>query len=395
MLTGTVYVALWGQIIFVLSTGVLGCILLRDFKVPYNINLLVTYLVISIALAVILIIHFIIVPLSNDPIPYIALYVRFIIIGLFFMHLKDRKIDFGLLLQGILKFIACHAIIAFVLSFFVIKYVFYVNSEDLISSTFLYTFFYNSSFELFGITVYRNQGLFWEPGILQIFMNILFFMSSFIFQDRRYQMIAAFVILTTYSTTGIAILLLQFLILLFSGNTTRTQKTVIVLVLCIVALPVFILNYKQKVTEGNDSTSEVTSSLVRAYDFVEGVNLTRKYPLTGIGLSVDTYKAVKAADKSFLNSYSNEFIDAILDRKSSNSVMYFFTRFGIPFTLFWFICIYRQSLTVGKKWLFFLIIMISNLSEPLILDPFFVLITCSGLYSLFRFKLIEPKSYAI
>lgn len=395
MLTGTVYAALWGPMIFVLSTIVLAIIFLRDFKVPYSTNLLVTYLVISLMFGAVLFIHFIAVPFSNDPIAYIILYFRFIIIGLFFMHLKGRNIDFGLLFQGILKFIACHAIIGFILSFFVIRFVVNVNSEDLNSNTFLYAFFYNSSFNLFGLTVYRNQGLFWEPGILQIFMNILFFMSSFVFRNKRYQIIAAILILTTYSTTGIAILLLQFIVLLFSGNMKRVQKVIIIVFLILVGLPVFVLNYTQKVNEGDTSSSEVTSSIMRVYDFAEGVNITGRYPLTGIGMSGDTYKSVKSSSASLLSGYSSEFVDLIADRRSSNSIMYFLTRFGIPFVFAWFFLVYKQSLTKEKRWLFLLIIIISNLSEPLILDPFFVLIACSGLYSLFRFKLVGSEPYAI
>jgi len=395
MLTGTVYAALWGPMIFVLSTIILVIIFLRDFKITYSTNLLITYLVISLVFGAVLFIHFFAVPFSNDPVAYIILYLRFIIIGLFFTHLKGRNINFGLLLQGTLKFIACHAILGFILSFFVIRFLINVNSEDLNSYTFLYAFFYNSSFDLFGITFYRNQGLFWEPGILQIFMNILFFMSSFVFQNKRYQIIAAFLILTTYSTTGIGILLLQFLVLLFSVNTTRIQKGIIVLFLVVVALPVFILNYTQKVNEGSSSSSEVTSSIMRVYDFAEGVNITGRYPLTGIGMSGDTYKAVKSSSASLLSNYSSGFVDIIADRRSSNSIMYFLTRFGIPFVFAWFFLLYKQSVATEKRWLFLLIIIISNLSEPLILDPFFVLLVCSGLYSLFRFKLVGSEPYAI
>lgn len=395
MLTGTVYAALWGPMLFVVSAGVLGIILLRDFKVPYPTNLLVTYLVISLIFGAVLLIHFIVVPFSNDPVAYIILYLRFIIIGLFFMHLKGRNIDFGLLLQGTLKFIACHAIVGFILSFFVIRFVVNVNSEDLVSNTFLYAFFYNSSFNLFGITVYRNQGLFWEPGILQIYMNLLFFMSSFVFRNKRYQIIAAILILSTYSTTGIAILLLQFVVLLFSDNMKRVQKIIIVVFLFLVGLPVFVINYTQKLSEGDTSSSEVTSSIMRVYDFAEGASITARYPLTGIGMSGETYKAVKRSSASLLSGYSSEFVDLIADRKSSNSIMYFLTRFGIPFVFAWFFLVYKQGLTKEKRWLFLLIIIISNLSEPLILDPFFVLIACSGLYSLFRFKLIGSEPYAI
>ena len=42
------------------------------------------------------------------------------------------------------------------------------------------------TFSLFGFQCARNQGLFWEPGVLQFFLNILFFLEAFIIKRNRY-----------------------------------------------------------------------------------------------------------------------------------------------------------------------------------------------------------------
>lgn len=385
--TGTVYAALWSNFIFAISAIVLIAILLKEVGIGYKRSNMITYATMSMLLGIILIIHYAIVPLANNPIPYLTFYLRFIIIGMFFIYLADRKIDFALLLKNVLQLFAWHSVVAFVFSFFLAGYVFKVNSEKFYSDTFYYIFFYNSTFNLFGITFYRNQGLFWEPGILQIFMNILFFISSFIYPNKKNQILSAFSILSTYSTTGIAILILQFLVILFTGKITKVQKAIIFLILFAVTLPLFFLNYANKTNESSSLESDVSSSALRAYDFVEGINITMRFPLTGIGLSEDTYTAVKNVDSPFLGAYSQAFVDSILSRKSANSVFLFFSRFGIPFALLWFILLYKQDLFREKRWVFFLIITIANLSEPLLMEPFFILVSASGLYSLMKFKI--------
>jgi hypothetical protein len=395
VLTGTVYAALVSSVILAISVVVLILLFLKDVNAKYNINLLFTYFALTLLLAGIFLCHFIIVPLGNDLVPYAGLYLRFTLAGLFFVYLKNKQTDFSYLLQSVLKWIAIHATLGFILSSFLIDYVLSVNSENFHSNTFLYLFFYNSHFSLLGINIYRNQGIFWEPGILQIYMNILFFISSFLIRNRKLQILAAILILTTYSTTGIGILLIQFLVILFSGNATFIQKTALLLMLLTVAIPIFILNYNAKVNNDDDSTDQ-TSSAFRIYDMVEGFNISRQYPLTGIGLSEDTYKAVKSANNSFFTNYSQDFTNILLDRRSSNSVMFFLTRFGIPFTLGYFIVLYRQKLFEKKKWLIFLIIILSNLSEPLLLSPFFVLIAASGFYSMIKFHYnVLHKPYII
>ena len=345
-----------------------------------------TYLGLTFLLGLILLAHFIIVPLSNDVVSYLTLYFRFTVMGLFCVYIKNKGLDFSYLLQSVLKWIAFHAAIGFMLSFFIISFVFSLTSENFHSTTFLYLFFYNSNFQVLGISIYRNQGIFWEPGILQIYMNILFFISSFAIRNKTLQIFSAILVLTTYSTTGIGILLLQLLVILFLGKTSIIQKAVLFLLLATIAVPIFIFNTRQKVDD-DSATTDQTSSAFRVYDLLEGVKITSQYPLTGIGLSEETYKAVKSANNSFFTNYSQDFTNIVLDRRSSNSVMYFLTRFGIPFTLGCFFLLYRQVFFEHKKWLFFLIIIISNLSEPLLTSPFFILIAASGFYSIARLKL--------
>lgn len=345
-----------------------------------------TYLSISILLGTLFLCHFLLVPLPNDPIPYFNLYIRIITTALFFVFLKNSALDFSSLLQSVLKGIAIHGVLSFLLSFFVIDYVFNVTTEDIYVNTFFYIFFYNSSFELFGITLYRNQGIFWEPGILQVYMNILFFICTFVKPNKKYQIISAFLVFTTYSTTGIGMLLLQFLVIVFSGKISKKQRMMIVTSLIVLVIPVFIINYQQKLNDNAEATTEITSSVLRIYDLMEGLNIMQKYPFTGIGVSDETYTVVKNANSILNRNYNYEFIDAVLSRRSSNSVLYFITRFGLPMAFLFFFMFYKQTLIQEKKILFFSIILISNMSEPLLMSPFFLLILCSAFYGLFKIQ---------
>ncbi len=337
--------------------------------------------------------HFLIVPFQNNPLPYIGLFVRIISVGLFYVYIKNKKLNLALLLKSALKVVAYHALISFILSFFVSKYLVSINYNDYYTSTFGYVFFYYSNFNLFGLTLYRNQGIFWEPGILQIYMNILFFISSFVSKDRKLQILTAFLICTTYSTTGIGVLLLQILVILLRTNVSVVKKLLVSLFVLFIMLPLFIINSQQKLND--DADSDVSSSVLRIYDFLEGVEITKTYPLTGIGLSQEAYVAFKKTHSSLTKDYSQEFTNTVSERRSSNSVLYFFTRFGIPFSLCWFFLVYKQNLITEKKWLFFSIVIIENISEPLLIEPFFVLLVASGLFGSLRIRLKDPSPLSL
>lgn len=381
LLTGSIYGVLWSNLLFFLSVVLLVMIIVNNSSIRYSKNLITNFVFYSVFLGAVFILHYLLVPLSNDFIPYLNIYLRFLSISFFIFFVETKKVDNISLLNGVLIIIALHAVLSFCLSFFVNGFLSPINTEAIYSNSFFYLFFFNSSFDLFGITLYRNQGVFWEPGILQIYMNILFFINTFIYKNRKNQILAVFIILSTYSTTGIALLFIQLFILLFSYKMTTINRISIIGILAAVMFPIFILNYTNKIQEQSDVT-DVTSSSLRLYDLLEGIHIIKEYPLTGIGLSADTYLNVKNANNSLFGNYSMEFINSILDRKSSNSVMYFLTRFGLPFSLLWFFILYRQKIIPEKRMLFFLIVIVSNLSEPLLFYPFFLLFIASGLFGL-------------
>lgn len=393
LLTGTVYAVIGNAVLLGLSTVVLLALFFKNINATYNVNLISTYVILSTLLAVVLAVHFLVVPMTNSPLPYIGMLFRVSSLGLFWVYLRNKKLDFCELLQSVLKIIAIHAVIAWVLSFFVSNFLIRVPTESINSYTFGYVFFYNASFKLLGITFYRNQGIFWEPGILQIYMNTLFFIVSFVKPNKKFQLLSAALIITTYSTTGIGLLLLQLTVILFTAKISTIRKLLISFALGVIMLPIFILNYQEKISD-NSTDTDITSSALRIYDILEGVEIAKEYPFTGIGLSQEAYAAFKKSHSALTSNFSEEFSDFVLTRRSSNSILYFLTRFGFPFSLFWFFLIYRQGFIRQKRWLIFVIIIIENFSEPLLIEPFFLLFAASGFYELtsIKFKNLSQSS---
>ena len=56
-------------------------------------------------------------------------------------------------------------------------------------STFYYLFYFepvkHAFFSFLGLELIRNQGWFWEPGVLQVYLNILLYLEGFIFKRKK------------------------------------------------------------------------------------------------------------------------------------------------------------------------------------------------------------------
>ena len=121
-------------------------------------------------------------------------------------------------------------------------------------------------------------------------------------------------------------------------------------------------NIEDKITgEGS------TSANVRLYDLIQQVYISLDNPITGVGLDDQLYKN-KRTEYS-LNIDELEY-DA-LEKGSSNSLLFMMAAGGIPFTLFLLYCLIKQTIAKQNKILFFILILMSFMSEPIMLKPFF------------------------
>lgn len=288
----------------------------------------------------------------------------------------------------VLRFILYYSIVNF-FSYIILKnYLTPLTFQtDKILHTFNYIFFYNqerSSFSLFGIEFIRNQGWFWEPGINQIYLNILLYLEGFVF--KRNNLIIVLIVLaifTTYSTTGIVIMII--LLMFIFKNYIKQNPILFFLGISLIIPSYFIAksNIQEKL--------ETSSFQKRYFDLIQTISIAKDYPITGIGLD-DTYfskfRSSHFIDNNLLNSFEEstnlELKAKSTDKGSSNSITYLMVAMGLPMFLFMFYCLLKQDLFPIKKRIILLIVLMSVFTEPLLLRPFFLILIISGMMSFFN-----------
>lgn len=247
-------------------------------------------------------------------------------------------------------------------------------------STFNYIFYYMPDryqiIEL-GSLFCRNQGLFWEPGVLQIFLNFLFFIDAFVLKRISKVNIALIIcaIILTYSTTGIVILAFQLIVFFWKQIKKNILIAPILIALFIPFYQILQDNVESKMSGEND-----VSAQVRMFDLVQQMLIVIDNPLTGIGLDDQVYKIKRSH-----YSINVEEIDyESLEKGSTNSLVFLMAAGGIPFSIYVIYALCSQRIIHNQKWLFIFIFILSVMSEPVLLKPFFLLFIMSGCMELFK-----------
>jgi hypothetical protein len=314
---------------------------------------------------------------------------------LILMHLKNNREDSYFLdrIHFILKLVLYHALVAFVFYFFLKGYLIKLYGgwgNEYIADSFYYLFFYDTekhSLSLFGVEFVRNQGWFWEPGILQIFLNILLFLEGFIFKRGRWTIpLIIFAILTTYSTAGIFIMII---VLFFLFMKSIKRNPLLIFLAISITLPLY---YIAKVNIEDKTTGEKVGSFQKRYlDLVQPLSIAIDYPTTGIGLDRDYFQKLRSRFQmedgfgKIIQTYTGfERISESTEKGSSNSLTYLMAAMGFPTAFFLFYCFLKQNLFTKRKGIFMTILIISLFSEPLLLRPFFLILIISGMMSIFN-----------
>lgn len=348
--------------------------------------------VLSFSLVVLLgLINYVFAITEQTPNKYLFYLLTAIISTLIFFHFQNnRTVDIFLKRISLgLRIIALHAFLNFILFFFVKNNLHIISSTYHESETFMNLFFYTpvrGVIDIFGLEFCRNQGLFWEPGVLQVFLNILFFIEAFVIKKSKSILVfTSFLILTTYSTTGLGLLLLQAIIYMRSEFKTNKLFIPIIISLIIPIYLVFNLNLDNKIKGENESSFQK-----RIFDLTQPLFIALEYPLTGIGLDLFQFQKVRQefyiTSSSLQSMYSAFGIDAkveVSDKGSSNSIMFLLAGTGFPTTILLMYMFFKQQIITEKKWLWMLIMLISVMSVPLLLRPFFFIFIISGFMNVF------------
>jgi hypothetical protein len=302
-----------------------------------------------------------------------------------FFHFKNNRNSNQFLktLYFVLKLIAFHSALNFIFYFFVRDDLSTINTTFHECETFLNLFFYTTDrgiVNIEGFEFCRNQGLFWEPGVLQVFLNILFFLEAFVIKKSKlFLLFLSFVILTSYSTTGLAILLIQAIVYLSEQIKNNKLILAVITTLLVPLFFVFSVNIKDKIQGEKEGSFQK-----RIFDLTQPVFIAMDNPLTGVGL--DVFQFQKIREEFYISSNSSIGITSttkVTDKGSSNSVMFLLAGTGFPTSLILLYMFFKQRIIENKKWLFMIILFISVMSEPLLLRPFFLIFIISGFHQIF------------
>lgn len=221
----------------------------------------------------------------------------------------------------------------------------------------------------------RPDGFFFEPGVLQIYLNIFLFISLFVTQRLRDIGIAVIGVLAARSTTGVLIMtfLLGAAYLLRYRFASRGERLLAFLAAPFAAA-VLVVTASQNVLEKTTGLQR-GSAIAREYDFRTGVNIIRQYPFFGLGFDVERYREegrrLGYADTELSFSAAQE-------RTSSNGLIVLLASLGIPLSLPFLWALFRQRF-FPRPLLFGVLLAFAFVGEALLLTPFFLMLIFSAL----------------
>ena len=220
----------------------------------------------------------------------------------------------------------------------------------------------------------RPDGFFFEPGVLQIYLNLFLFVALFIYRRPPLIGLALVSVLATQSTTGIviAVLLCGWAAWDYLRKSGIHDRLIVLIMAPILLAPLALLaqfNLDQKIVgEMRGST------IARQYDLQAGLAIVREYPVFGVGFDYERYRDIANEVSNFRTELS---VESASERTSSNGVILLMAMLGIPMFLVFLWGLARQKL-LPKRGLAFLFLFMSFVGEALILTPFFLMILLSG-----------------
>lgn len=231
--------------------------------------------------------------------------------------------------------------------------------------------------ELVVSEIKRPDGFFFEPGVLQIYLNLYLFISLFIYRRPQHIALALAGVLATQSTTGIiiAVILCVAAAWKYLKSAGVNDRLIVLILAPIMLAPLAVFaqfNLEEKIV------GELRgSTIARQYDFQAGLAIVREHPVFGIGFDYERYRDMATRVSTFDTQLSAE---SAAERTSSNGIILLMAMIGIPMFLVYMWGLARQRV-LPHKWLVFLLFFLSFIGEALILTPFFLMFILSGFVS--------------
>ena len=247
-------------------------------------------------------------------------------------------------------------------------------------STFLGVFY----FHVMGpMGLVRADGLFFEPGVFQFYLNLLLYITLFYHKDMRLAILSVLGVLLTFSTTGyliMCLIVLSYIFMQIYSKSVSFRKKVLVIASLVIIFPaLFIIAYDNVDSKLNGVNKG--SSMARQYDARTGISVAFQYPLTGIGFGYLNYYKKASLTESSYNEYAGE---RTVNRNNTNGVIQLFYSCGFIVGFLFLFSLYNQKL-FKNKFVVFMLVMMTLTSEALIFTPIFMMLFFSFFYKNFTY----------
>lgn len=223
----------------------------------------------------------------------------------------------------------------------------------------------NFTFDGRGFFGIRNAGIFWEPGMYQIYLNfaiIYLLYSGTEWHKKLKKYLIAYLVIaigTTYSTSGYvlcAALIVYYILAYRKVNLKKIVLIILGVILAIYAAPLILNNINNKLSVGN-------SFNYRYNDIYIGVKLILKHPIWGYGINSDMYYQYHSISTGVLRGNSNGIMNILI----------YFGFIGLPIYFYCFtktINIFKDVLSKESRGAIWIWLIVSVCSEPIVLHPF-------------------------
>lgn len=326
---------------------------------------------------------------SNQIINFIVLICIGVFVGNQFIN---RTTYFIFRLNKVLEIFLIHGVLScLIISFFPTKDILFFTFDKTSAYVGYFNFFFQRTHlyygyldetmkTILGFNFYRAHGLFWESGVFATFINIYAFINFFNLKKIKSLGISIPALILAWSTTGLLVFTIQAFI--FFKDYKRGVKGIILKKYLYGGLGFIFLffvafqNYNEKIYGNNAG-----SAAQRYADTLGAISIITSNPLLGIGVEFQNLKSqFENATLDFNNSIGANFESLNKDEsRYSNSFFRVFVYFGIPLGLFLIYAMYNQPLLPNKRWLFFLITVLSVFSSPILFLGFHFSFMISGL----------------
>jgi hypothetical protein len=327
-----------------------------------------------------IILFLVVVKIINPTFSAASLIYQILLVLTAYLFLKQYK-DPAVLIEdfySVLMIVFYHALIG---------YMFWVLIPGVFSLQYLGRIRYQTFMHIFYVAdlsssgQYRNNGICWEPGLLQMLLNLLLFFSIKNRKSYILQLLISITIITASSTTGFIILGMNYIFFIIKNIKTTNGKIIISLSLAFAVFG-YAIGYQNITDKFN---SENTSGLARLRDYYIGVELIKEKPILGHGTFTSEYLLKDPFVWNVESElFSKEYLETSGDMSGgyTNGLLGFIAWFGIPASIFIFILFYGNRFLengVIERIIFFLIIIITCNSEPITNTSFFLLFPLSSL----------------